>query len=180
MPTAQTASQQAESVQALASTTGDFIEEHAHQFAVLAQEEEMLSGALHTAATMPAARPIAARAIAGLTDYLYTGGHWRLGQDLFGLQLALLREIGDRAGEGATLNNLGMLADSLGQKEDARRYYEQALSIFRAIGAVESVRIVEENLQDLLVAQEDGDATPGVLPPSSKKPTGWRWPWQRK
>ena len=38
--------------------------------------------------------------------------------------------------EGRTLTNLGMLAFRLGQTEEARRYYQQALALFQEIGAV--------------------------------------------
>jgi hypothetical protein len=38
-----------------------------------------------------------------------------------------------------------MLADSLGQKNEARRYYEQVLAIFTHIGAPDSIRVVRGN-----------------------------------
>jgi tetratricopeptide (TPR) repeat protein len=63
--------------------------------------------------------------------------------------LAIRREVGDRAGEGTTLNNLGSLADALGRPEEAARYYEQALAIFDEIRAVDSARVVRENLAAL-------------------------------
>ena len=47
--------------------------------------------------------------------------------------LVIRREVGDRAGEGTTLGNLGMLAVSLGHVEEAIRYFEQALVIFTEI-----------------------------------------------
>lgn len=50
------------------------------------------------------------------------------------------------AGDGMTLNNLGLLAHDQGRKEVAARYYEQALAIFEEIGAVDSARRVRENL----------------------------------
>ena len=48
--------------------------------------------------------------------------------------LGLMREVGDRAGEGATLNNLGRVYDALGQKQKALEYFEQALGIRREVG----------------------------------------------
>ncbi len=42
--------------------------------------------------------------------------------------------MGDRAGEGTTLNNLGELAADQGRAEEAARYYEQALAIRREVG----------------------------------------------
>jgi tetratricopeptide (TPR) repeat protein len=54
--------------------------------------------------------------------------------DYFGQALAICREVGDRAGEGTTLNNLGRVYDDLGQKQQALDYYEQALAIRREVG----------------------------------------------
>jgi hypothetical protein len=42
--------------------------------------------------------------------------------------------VGDRSGEGATLNNLGGVYDDLGQKDKALDYYQQALAICREVG----------------------------------------------
>ncbi|HYB01681.1 MAG TPA: tetratricopeptide repeat protein, partial [Ktedonobacteraceae bacterium] len=44
--------------------------------------------------------------------------------------LRIRREVGDRGGEGTTLNNLGRVYYDLGQKQEALKYYEQALRIF--------------------------------------------------
>jgi tetratricopeptide (TPR) repeat protein len=48
--------------------------------------------------------------------------------------LAICREVGDRGGEGATLNNLGLVYDALGQQQEALRYFEQALAVCREVG----------------------------------------------
>src|SRR5579859_616408 len=48
--------------------------------------------------------------------------------------LRIFGEVGDRGGEGTTLNNLGGVYDDLGQKQEALRYYEQALRIRREVG----------------------------------------------
>ncbi|MEA5464586.1 CHAT domain-containing protein [Leptothoe sp. PORK10 BA2] len=48
--------------------------------------------------------------------------------------LLLYQEIGDRSGEGTTLNNIGLVYDNLGQYPQALDYYNQALAIFRDIG----------------------------------------------
>ncbi|HEV7129074.1 MAG TPA: AAA family ATPase [Ktedonobacterales bacterium] len=87
--------------------------------------------------------------IAAVQDRIITGGYWRLGMDMFTLQLAIAREVGDRAMEGTTLNNLGALANNLGRTEEAARYYEQALVIHEEIGAVDKARVVRENLAEL-------------------------------
>jgi CHAT domain-containing protein/Tfp pilus assembly protein PilF len=41
--------------------------------------------------------------------------------------------VGDRAGEGRTLNNIGLVYDRLGQYEKALGYYQQSLILYRAI-----------------------------------------------
>jgi len=41
--------------------------------------------------------------------------------------------VGDRRGEGGTLNNLGHLSIELGNKEEALKYYEEALKINREV-----------------------------------------------
>ncbi len=43
--------------------------------------------------------------------------------------LAIRREVGDRAGEGVTLSNIGAVYDEQGEDETAITYYQQALSI---------------------------------------------------
>ena len=49
--------------------------------------------------------------------------------------LSIRREVGDRGGEGTTLNNLGGVYDALGQKSEALKYFQEALSIYREVGA---------------------------------------------
>ncbi len=48
--------------------------------------------------------------------------------------LAISQEVGDRGGEGTTLNNLGSVYDALGQKQEALTYYKQALAISQEVG----------------------------------------------
>ena len=48
--------------------------------------------------------------------------------------LPIYREVGDRAGEAATLNNIGMVHDSRGERQAALDYYEQALPNYREVG----------------------------------------------
>ena len=71
-----------------------------------------------------------------------------------------MREVGDRSRGGTTLNNLGELADDLGEQEQARSYYEQALAIFQEIGAVDSARVVRENLDALRASQATATSAP--------------------
>ena len=44
------------------------------------------------------------------------------------------REVGDRAGEAATLNNIGVVYDGLGEPQRALEYFGQALPILREVG----------------------------------------------
>jgi CHAT domain-containing protein/Flp pilus assembly protein TadD len=48
--------------------------------------------------------------------------------------LALFQTAGDRFWEAATLNNIGLVYDALGEKQKAFDYYNQALPILRAVG----------------------------------------------
>ena len=50
------------------------------------------------------------------------------------LSLAISREIGDRAGEGATLNNISQIYDAWGQYDEALEALEESLDISREIG----------------------------------------------
>jgi len=53
--------------------------------------------------------------------------------DYYQQALAIRREVGDRRGEGRTLNNLGVAYNSLNKKQ-ALDYYQQALAIYREVG----------------------------------------------
>jgi CHAT domain-containing protein/tetratricopeptide (TPR) repeat protein len=46
----------------------------------------------------------------------------------------LYRAVGDRLGEATTLNNVGFVYNSLGEKQQALDYYNQALPLVRAVG----------------------------------------------
>ncbi len=48
--------------------------------------------------------------------------------------LVIRREVGDRAGEGTTLNYIGGIHDSQGQYDQALNQYQQALVIAREVG----------------------------------------------
>lgn len=89
--------------------------------------------------------------------------------------LEIYREIGDRAGEGTTLSNIGSVYQSLGQYSQALERYQQALVIAREVGdrAMEGTTLnnmgeVYRNLgqypqaqehyqQALVIAREVGD-----------------------
>ncbi|WP_225886713.1 CHAT domain-containing protein [Leptolyngbya sp. PCC 6406] len=61
-------------------------------------------------------------------------GQYNRAIDLYEQDLAIAREIGDRAGEGITLGNLGVVYRNLGQYNRAIDLYEQHLAIAREIG----------------------------------------------
>ena len=54
--------------------------------------------------------------------------------EYYGQALPIRREVGDRAGEAATLNNIGAVYDGLGEPQRALEYYGQALPILREVG----------------------------------------------
>ncbi|MBA2495628.1 MAG: tetratricopeptide repeat protein [Acidimicrobiia bacterium] len=54
--------------------------------------------------------------------------------DLYEERLVLVRRDGDRAGEAATLNNIGGVYVGLGDRARALGYYDEALSIAREVG----------------------------------------------
>ena len=54
--------------------------------------------------------------------------------EYYGQALPVTREVGDRAGEAATLNNIGGVYRGLGEPQRALEYYGQALPITREVG----------------------------------------------
>ena len=54
--------------------------------------------------------------------------------EYYGLALPIRREVGDRAGEATTLNNIGAVYDGLGDRGRALEYYGLALPIRREVG----------------------------------------------
>ncbi|HJT56006.1 MAG TPA: tetratricopeptide repeat protein [Ktedonobacteraceae bacterium] len=90
--------------------------------------------------------------------YLYNG----LGQKQEALRyyqqaLAIFQEVGDRGGEGTTLNNLGRVYDDLGQKQEALRYYQQALDIRKEVGDRGGEGVTLHNIGMLYFQEEQYD-----------------------
>ncbi len=54
--------------------------------------------------------------------------------DYYEQSLAIRREVGDRAGEGTTLNNIGAVYRNQSNYAEALDYYEQSLAIRREVG----------------------------------------------
>jgi len=55
--------------------------------------------------------------------------------------LEISREIGDRRGEGNQLGNMGIAYSNLGQRDKARKYWIDALHIFREIKSPHTERV---------------------------------------
>jgi tetratricopeptide (TPR) repeat protein len=65
---------------------------------------------------------------------LYRESRYSEALDKWQQGLALAKTIGHKSGEGTTLNNIGLVYQSLGQYPKALEYYEQSLVIKKAIG----------------------------------------------
>ena len=77
--------------------------------------------------------------------------------DRYQESLKLAKAIGDRAGEGATLNNLSQVYRARGDYETALRYLEEALAIQRAIGDRAGEGATLNNLSRIYHARGDDD-----------------------
>jgi tetratricopeptide (TPR) repeat protein len=129
----QSAETQRAGLQALVAGVRMLAEEYQSNFAALSREVDMLAGALRGAAREHVALQHLSAAIDALFEYLSVSGHWRMGLELLTLQRNARRDLGDRAGEGATLNHLGILSVDLGRTEPAVWIFEQALAIGREV-----------------------------------------------
>ncbi|RWX43998.1 Tetratricopeptide repeat-containing protein, partial [Candidatus Electrothrix aarhusensis] len=76
---------------------------------------------------------------------------------LYEQSLALYQEINDQAGEGTTLNNIGLIYHARGEYDKALKYLEQSLEIHREIGnrAVEGTTL--NNISQIYDARSDYD-----------------------
>ena len=69
--------------------------------------------------------------------------------------LAICREIGDRQGEGTTLNNISQIYDSRGDYGKALEYLEQSLAILREIGDRQGEGATLNNISQIYKARGD-------------------------
>jgi tetratricopeptide (TPR) repeat protein len=79
--------------------------------------------------------PIVASSLNSLAYLYYSKGNYTQALSLYQRALAIIREVGDRAGEGQLLNAIGEVYSQLGQNQNALRFYQQSLAITREIGS---------------------------------------------
>ncbi len=72
--------------------------------------------------------------------------------------LSILREIGDKKGEGATLNNLATTAHARGDYDSALRYLKESLAISREIGDKRCEGATLANLSQIYKARGDNES----------------------
>ncbi|MFC5940627.1 tetratricopeptide repeat protein [Micromonospora harpali] len=61
-------------------------------------------------------------------------GDWQQALEFSSQALLITRQIGDRAGEAAIINNIGSVCAGLGNRQQALEFFTQALLITREIG----------------------------------------------
>jgi tetratricopeptide (TPR) repeat protein len=71
--------------------------------------------------------------------------------------LAIRQQIGDKAGEGTTLNNISQIYDAQGDYDTALRYLQQSLAIFQQIGDKAGEGATLNNISQIFKAQGDYD-----------------------
>jgi tetratricopeptide (TPR) repeat protein len=71
--------------------------------------------------------------------------------------LPIMREVGDRAGEATTLNNIGLVYRGLGEPQRALEYYRQALPTLREVGDRAGEAVTRYNLAIIHRAQGELD-----------------------
>jgi tetratricopeptide (TPR) repeat protein len=140
---------QAQGLSSLLAGIFDLVTTHRGDFAALTIEIELIVSAIAQAYSGRIALHRLITIVNSLTNYVIFGGQWHLGSHLFHWQLEICREMGDRSGEGTTLNNLGELARRLGHPEQAKHYYEQALVIAREVDNRSSEGATLNNLGSL-------------------------------
>ncbi len=83
--------------------------------------------------------------------------------------MLIRREIGDRAGEGITLNNIGAVYDHQGQYDQALNQYQQALVIRREIGDRAGEGTTLNNIGEVYRAQGQYQQAPVIARPLGYK-----------
>ncbi|CAK8712744.1 hypothetical protein KKHLCK_01765 [Candidatus Electrothrix laxa] len=76
---------------------------------------------------------------------------------LFRQSLTIYREIGDKVGEGTTLNNISQIYKARGDYDTAFRYLKQSLDIRREVGDRAGEGVVLNNIGQIYKARDDYD-----------------------
>ncbi len=79
----------------------------------------------------------------------YDRGQYREALNHFQQGLVIIREVGNRAGEGATLNNIGVVYERQGLYEQALKYYYKALVIARDLENKPLEERILNNMKDI-------------------------------
>jgi tetratricopeptide (TPR) repeat protein len=82
-------------------------------------------------------------------------GFFSSAKEFFRRSLGLSREIGDRAGEARTLNNIGTVHGAVGDYSNALTYFEQSLGINRELGNKEGELLTCYNIGINYLEQAD-------------------------
>jgi predicted ATPase len=101
---------------------------------------------------LPAVR---AKVLSGAGNLAHDQGDLAQAQALHETALALWRELGDKSGIAASLNNLGRLAHDRGELDQAQALREEALALRRELGDQRGIAVSLDNLGNL--AHDRGD-----------------------
>ncbi len=97
-------------------------------------------------ALQPSRSRLAADLHYGLGFALRRSGHLAEALNHYEESLKVFREIGDRAGEGTTLNNMAALYHSWGRYDEALQTLQESLKVFREIGDLHGEAVTAWNL----------------------------------
>jgi tetratricopeptide (TPR) repeat protein len=125
---------QSEALAGLLAGIAAYSEIHEKHFALLARDEALIIEALQVGERQGGDRDVLIDITWSIDDYLDLQGRWQIYDQTMHLRLRAYQQQGDRAGEGQTLGNLGILAKNQGRYADAARYFEEALAIARELG----------------------------------------------
>ncbi|MBI3661211.1 tetratricopeptide repeat protein [Candidatus Acetothermia bacterium] len=111
---------------------------------------------LEEALTKTPARTMArAKALKGAGNLAIDQGDYTAARSLYQESLIIQRELGDKPGITASLNNLGNVAYMQGNYAEARSLYEESLAIKRELGDQRGIAISLGNLGNVAREQED-------------------------
>ena len=120
----------------------------------MSEAKAMLAESLASRRLQGAPREIAA-ALSSLANVLQAEGNTATARDYQEQALVLFRAVGERAGEGICLINLGSLCSRQGQYDFARGYLEQAVVLGRSTGHGALEGMGESNLGEIHALEGD-------------------------